>query len=1147
MRQPESEADSGGGPSPLAVTTPTLLEDLEALRESPRRHARRLFEILCDTHLRETLYRDDALRRQPIEFLSITGDDPRTAWLLTSRAHVEQALRDPACTSEPYQAIGGKTNDFMLGLDDSAGRCPHASQRGPALAVFGVDEAGGFTPGTGEVHGWSEELLASVARRAWNAASTLALKQREFDLARLAEMAAVHYVRLLYGFESHDLPYLQGVMRGLYGALNHRIIARHFVGDAATAEDPTAAAPANPVEAARQRSEALGHFAQRIVALLRTYALGRWPADAEVLSRHDADDAGAPAVEPILQRLARSGMPANDAVRLVRGAIGGTIGNLQAAVCATVDQLLEADRQQGSVLQQARRWIDGSDARFGALVLEAMRLDPPAAFLPRRTRATLTLCGEDGTALTIPKDTDLVLAIGSALRDDAGEPGAQHGRSTLDPGADRDGDPLIWGNGRHWCFGRPFAEPLIRAVVRNVLRLPGLEPLRATDTGASTRLQRTWGVLCRPYWLRYDAQARLLQQPLCVVMRVREPVPVHAAALRQVIAWGAPQIEQSLSRSNHVHFAAFTFGEGDRTLTLNTVFDGDRDAYLDHFATMVGPLFDQLFEHVQDPPPLPVGEHPRAFAAKIREYDVRPAGGYFFSAYPRQTVAAIRSAFRLPPPPASPAVAQAGHHRATPRAAVDSAQAIVLRPYRAGAVEYLLLHADDPRRARAFLALLLDADRLAFGFAGCDDDMATCRVNLGVTYEGLRRLDLIDAIPAVDAELARLGQAFREGAWHRAGSHLGDLHSSRVEAWDPPFRPGQAHLVLSVFGAGPAEVASRVTDLLEQAQAHGLRAVHRQADDAGAANPGANPYRGEKLGHDHYPGAGTTAERKGMFVHFGYRDGVQPINIAGLAPASDDEHAAGEFLLGHPNNSGANEWAVKDSEARAFLHNGSFAALRVMEQAEHVFRRFIHERASAEGMTVPLLHAKLCGRWANGSRLKPDVEAPGSAAREERALSRFADDREGAGCPFSAHIRRMNPRDDPVLPARRRPLMRRGMPYGPVYADTTGNFVDDGQSRGLLGLFFCASLEEQFEHVLSRWANTVPMGSRDGGSASDPLIGNRDAGAGELQIPRAGGRTMVRLGNMPTFVRTRGTLYAFYPSRDALRMMAWLPDAAGGA
>ena len=174
------------------------------------------------------------------------------------------------------------------------------------------------------------------------------------------------------------------------------------------------------------------------------------------------------------------------------------------------------------------------------------------------------------------------------------------------------------------------------------------------------------------------------------------------------------------------------------------------------------------------------------------------------------------------------------------------------------------------------------------------------------------------------------------------------------------------------------------------------------------------------------------------------------------------------------------------------------------------------------------LKAKLCGRWPNGARMKPEQEfEPAEPTWEELqadAEFNFKDDPDGFGCPFGAHIRRTSPRGDKVLPLRRRPLFRRGMPYGER---------SPTEQRGLIGLFFCSSIEDQFEHVMSEWVEKMPMGPPSRGNAKDPLVGNNDDRELTFHIPVPRGPGFSLDGFAP-FVTTHGTLYALFPSRDAL-------------
>jgi hypothetical protein len=76
-----------------------------------------------------------------------------------------------------------------------------------------------------------------------------------------------------------------------------------------------------------------------------------------------------------------------------------------------------------------------------------------------------------------------------------------------------------------------------------------------------------------------------------------------------------------------------------------------------------------------------------------------------------------------------------------------------------------------------------------------------------------------------------------------------------------------------------------------------------------------------------------------------------------------------------------------------------------------------------------------------------------------------------------------------------------------------------------------------FEHVLSQWADDNPMGLPNRGNAQDPLIGAHNRPGATFDIPQDHGKRFDLDGFTP-FVRTVGTLYAFFPGLKAVKFMA---------
>ena len=94
-------------------------------------------------------------------------------------------------------------------------------------------------------------------------------------------------------------------------------------------------------------------------------------------------------------------------------------------------------------------------------------------------------------------------------------------------------------------------------------------------------------------------------------------------------------------------------------------------------------------------------------------------------------------------------------------------------------------------------------------------------------------------------------------------------------------------------------------------------------------------------------------------------------------------------------------------------------------------------------------------------------------------------DAKGLRCPFSAHIRVTNPRDQPLNPIVDPdvpPLLRRSLSYGPEWVPGTNDDAD----RGLLGLFLCSSIERQFQQI-NRWMNSNDFSPAFEGTIPTPV------------------------------------------------------------
>jgi len=459
--------------------------------------------------------------------------------------------------------------------------------------------------------------------------------------------------------------------------------------------------------------------------------------------------------------------------------------------------------------------------------------------------------------------------------------------------------------------------------------------------------------------------------------------------------------------------------------------------------------------------------------------------------------------------------------------AFEQVQHLVLCAPRVGQVQHLLLRFDRPgSAARRFLQAL--RKRITHQPGGIEPPLLR---SLGLSYRGLEALGLPLHVGLV---LQKLAPAFSRGAALQASTRLGDTGASAPLKWDAAFRPEGLHAVYTLHHGDPAAAADDTGHVQALAREFGVTLL-------------GEPLRGEDL---RPPG------REGRWVHFGYRDGISRVRVEGFSPGPCEpayatptlaisRHQPGEFLLGHVDDAGTTPWALATQPAavRSFFHEASFGILRQIEQDEAAFRGYLREQAAAmtlpDGRPMPretaeaLVQAKLCGRFADGRRIDPDTQQPFGGPEDDFD---YQADKEGRGCPFGAHTRRMNPRGDDIAHDRRkRPLMRRGTPYGPPWHE--GEPADAGISRGLLGLFFCSSIEGQFEHLMGEWADRVPMGSREAGRAKDPLAAHQEGERCGLDLPGAPGG-LRRLDNLRPFVRTRGTAYLLYPTASGLEQLA---------
>jgi len=452
-------------------------------------------------------------------------------------------------------------------------------------------------------------------------------------------------------------------------------------------------------------------------------------------------------------------------------------------------------------------------------------------------------------------------------------------------------------------------------------------------------------------------------------------------------------------------------------------------------------------------------------------------------------------------------------------------QAMIMHTYRPCALRVFVLKVQNARTARQFLEGLITGDAGTPHLATADqwEQQHACRVNVGITYNGLAAL----GVP--DSALCTFPDEF-VGGCVAAAPRIGDTGDSAPEKWQKPFAGPDVDVLVFLFVTDKVDTEKTI----EAASAR----LRQQFGDTGACQELA---------------ICDARSLPGDVAHFGYRDGfAQPTIEGGPPPLIPDilpQASAGEFLLGYENLTTDPVPAPPE-----LSRNGSYAAFRILEQDCQAFEAFLAEQARQTALAPELIAAKLCGRWRSGAPLTlfpdaddPERDDPGSFARynsfdyvrtDTFKPSDDYDDSRGNLCPIGSHIRRMNPRHSRVAgnSGLSHRIVRRGLPYGSPYDAANPN---DGIERGLLGLFIGASLKNQFEFLMKHWAN-------DGGFAGigqtrDPIVGDNSPEDSKFLIPVEGSKKPVVLRGFPRLVRTRGAAYCFVPSVTAIKYLAALP------
>ncbi|MDX0481426.1 hypothetical protein GOD90_20335 [Sinorhizobium medicae] len=404
-------------------------------------------------------------------------------------------------------------------------------------------------------------------------------------------------------------------------------------------------------------------------------------------------------------------------------------------------------------------------------------------------------------------------------------------------------------------------------------------------------------------------------------------------------------------------------------------------------------------------------------------------------------------------------------------------------------------------------------------------------LSFGLTWRGLTIL--LENEPSLDPAEGRI--EFDLGFTERSPEHpglrdqLGFTGASSPELWwDRQFTNSDIHLAVFVSCDSASQMEETLSTIRADAGNLGLTELKVSAF-ANAAMSGERP--------------------EGGILHFGFRDGITSPEIDWSDAKATGRVDFREFVIGYPSDT-YKVAPIKPGPWRELATDATFACVAWIHQDVAAFNRFLTDNAvigngmAPAGLEKEWLAAKMMGRWPDGSPVVRHPEAPPSQTDVDNSFD-FSDDPAGVRCPLTAHIRVVNPRSDQLtfpnlsrFPGGPPRFIRRGFTYGPRLEGTE----DDGVERGLVGIFMCARINEQFYTAL-RWINQTSFSEAlhrnpYAETMQDALFGSRSKPKVDRRLVITGDNGSVAETTLPSFITYRGVCNFLLPGMRSLAKLA---------
>ncbi|KAF8520036.1 dye-decolorizing peroxidase precursor [Hysterangium stoloniferum] len=276
--------------------------------------------------------------------------------------------------------------------------------------------------------------------------------------------------------------------------------------------------------------------------------------------------------------------------------------------------------------------------------------------------------------------------------------------------------------------------------------------------------------------------------------------------------------------------------------------------------------------------------------------------------------------------------------------------------------------------------------------------------------------------------------------------------------------------------------------------------------------------------------------------HFGYLDGISQPALDGFTQANPGQTVVppGVIIIGERGDT--------NTKRPKWTKDGSFLAFRQLQQFVPEFNQFLDQNAIAGAdltheQGAALLGARMFGRFKSGAPidLTPRFDDPALGADPTRnndfnfmhpGMNVTLDQTR---CPFSAHIRKTNPRGDIIPQNTANQIMRSSIPYGPELTPDEIASKTTSIDRGLAFVSYQSDLSAGFRFQQQVWADNTafPFGKNTTNVGFDPIIGGNQGNARPVSglDPNDASREITIATE---FVKAKGGEYFFTPPVDAL-------------